>query len=667
MKPIIHARDLYFSYRSDSRETPVLQGCSFDVYPGEFVAIQGPSGSGKSTLLYLLGCMNPIQKGCLSILGVDITRLNPQQMAYFRNAEIGFIFQQFHLLAKATVLDNILLPVKYPIEKARDLEAYQNQATDLIRRLGLEGRETFLPQQLSGGQQQRVAIARALIHQAPLILADEPTGNLDSKNSAAVMEELRALQRQGKTVVIITHDKDIAAQADRSIFMHDGRVVNSDLKPDATPEVSQKNLRLPLLGFFQYLKVLPFAWENIFRNKTRSLLTMMGISIGVAAVLAMLTLGQFTKEKILSSYADLGVNTVNFYGYPNWSQRAVDRFGMSFNGFSVEKDLLPLKGIFPQISKVTPLLRSWNTIFSYGGKSIEQDGRVVGLNEQAFSITRKKIAKGTDFDEFHIDHKSPVCIIGSEVAEQLFALVEPLGEILKVNDDEKSYGCRIIGVAAKQSTRSEWRKPNLEVYIPYTYFQAASSWWSSQIRDVIFELKDGSPVEKTGRGIAAFFDRKYGASARFRVDSDSILIAQMTRFLNIFSGFLAAIAFISLAVGGVGIANMMLVSVTERFREIGLRKALGATDPSIRMQFLLESILLCAFAGVIGLIFGFTAYQIIIWGASKLIAKLQFEWVFNLNAFLFSTLSILAVGVLSGLIPAVKAEKLSPIDALRSE
>lgn len=674
-KPIIEARDLFYSYRASgagAQEFPVLQGCSFSIYPGEFVAIQGPSGSGKSTLLYLLGCMNHIQGGELKIFDVDVTKLSAGQTAYFRNRYIGFIFQQFHLLSKTSVLDNVILPSHYPVEAPNVDGKLISRAKGLLTSLGLNDHAQHLPQQLSGGQQQRVAIARALLNEAPLILADEPTGNLDTVNSQIVMSELRNIQKQGKTVVIITHDKEIAAQADRVITLKDGVVVSGESQRDIHFQMPEKDfveIEKPHLSLtpWHLFRVLPFVTKNLFRNKTRSLLTMVGVSIGVAAVLAMMTLGQFAKQKILSSYAELGVNTLRFYGYQGWDRKATDTFGVYFQQLDWEKDLKPLKTIFPEIKLISPVLRTWQSVASYAGKSIDEGVSIVGINEDAFMISGQKIAYGTPLVPYHIQAQSAVCVIGSDIVTHLFKNMNPIGEILSLGEENRSFSCRVIGVMEPRQSRSQWRDPNLEVYVPYTFFQASSDYWYAQTHESMMLLREGTAVERTGKAVRAFFERKYGKSGEFRMDADTMLIAQMTKFLNIFSGFLAAVALISLGVGGVGIANMMMVSVSERYREIGLRKALGATDQSIRLQFLLEAVLLCGLAGLAGIAVGFGSYEAIIWAATKLIPKLQFEWIFNFTAFLFSLLSILAVGILSGLVPALKAEKLSPIQALRSE
>lgn len=673
MKPVIQVENVFYSYTQGTQKVSVLRGCGFSVMPGEFLAIQGPSGSGKSTLLNLLGGMSHFQSGQVKIFGKEINLLSNNEMSEFRNQYIGFVFQQFHLLPRASVLQNILLPTVYPLEtKLNDVGA-DERAKVVADQLGLTDRLHHLPQELSGGQQQRVAIARALINGASLILADEPTGNLDSKSSKTVMEELQKLKAQGKTIVLITHDSQVAREADRIVHIQDGRIVSEEhvreLKPQESHSASVSFTKASGLWNIEYFQRLYGQIQgNVFRNKARSLLTMLGVSIGVAAVLAMVTLGNFAKDRILSSYSDLGINSLNFYAYPNWNMKATDRFGISFKTLSWEKDLQPLKSIFPQIHRLSPVLNGGGVKVEFAGKVVDSDARINGVNHEGLSIMKKKFIMGNNFSEFHINNKSPMCVIGYEIAERLFNNTSALGQLLTIRESEKSYGCRVQGVLARASTRSEFRNPNLEVYVPYTYYQATTKQsWSGSIHNALLELRDGAPVEQSGKAIRFFFERKYGKSGRFRVDSDSILLEQMNRFLNIFSIFLGAVALISLTVGGIGIANMMLVSVSERYREIGLRKALGATDKSIKHQFLGESLLLCAIAGVLGLIVGFAAYEIIIWGASKLVPKMQFEWVINPFAFIFSSVSIFAVGLLSGYVPASRAEKLSPVEALRSE
>lgn len=668
----ISARNLVFSY--PGADQPVLRELSFSIEEGSFVAIQGPSGSGKSTLLYLLGAMNRVQSGDLFVAGENLNQLTRTEAAYFRASEIGFVFQQFHLLPKLTLLENVELGGLYPLEIAKDRSVLKARAEELLSKFGLYEKKDELPSKVSGGQQQRVAIARSLMQKPRLILADEPTGNLDSVNSQLVLQELKRLHGEGHTVVLITHDSEVAKQADRILHIRDGCLESEEVLQYA------KNKTVPLhkdsdekshdmvwsKDLLRYLA--QNAWTQLSANKVRALLTMLGVTIGVGAVLSMMTLGGFAKEKILAGYAEMGVNTFEFNGYPNWDMKAKDVKGAVFDFFKWETDLLPLKNIFPEIQRISPVLTGRNVSVVFAGKTIDNDVRILGVNEDTFSIAKRKVIVGNPVNAYQVKNRSPVCVIGYDVAERLFSNVQPLGQILFLSEDSQEMSCKIIGVAARTSSRNEWRKPNLEVYLPFTYFQAKSkNWWSAQIREVLIEIKDGASMENMGKGLRAFFQKKYGNSGRFRADSDAVLIEQMNRFLNIFSGFLAAIALVSLCVGGVGIANMMLVSLNERVREIGLRKALGATDQSLRSLILMESLLICFLAGLVGVVLGVISYQLILFAATKFVSKLEFEWVFNPWAFLISFGSIVAVGILSGLIPALRAEKMAPMQALRTE
>jgi macrolide transport system ATP-binding/permease protein len=695
---VLAARDLKFAYPPlfpGAPETPILHGVSLDIRRGEFVAIQGPSGSGKSTLFYLLGCLLQPTSGSIQFSGAETTTLSADERAYLRNERIGFVFQQFHLLSRASVLENILLPARYPCERPDPrIDHYKQRAKELASKLGLTEYLGRMPNQLSGGQQQRVAIARALLKDVDLVLADEPTGNLDSKNAAAIMEELRELNRQGKTIVLITHDLEIAKQCGRSILVRDGRIVDGEEpksralplatlneKPETTGEIDLTPAGLSrgwrrLVHAWPSLKrtaqvVLPLAWENLWRNKVKSFLTMIGITVGIAAVLAMVTFARFVENRILESFSDLGANRISLNAWRSGGKKAAKKRGRTeFLQFTIEKDVLPLKRVFPDIVDFSPVLTAWNTTISYGGRTLSNDVRIMGVQSSYLRMGRHRLLLGNVMSPLHVEQRSPVCVVGYEVARQLLqGEGNPIGKLvfLTGGESERPYVCRVIGVLEQQSTNRDWMKPDFMVLLPYTYMQTVVSFWAGLLTNVSLETREGADAEMLSEGIKNFFRNKYGDTADIYVGADAVMQAQIRKFLALFAVLISSVAMITLVVGGIGINNMMLVSVNERLKEIGLRKAIGATDRSIRVQLLLESTLLCSLAGVAGIVIGFTSYETIIFLASQFVTRLKFEWLIEPWAMGISLISILAVGILSGLTPALRAEKLQVIEALRSE
>jgi macrolide transport system ATP-binding/permease protein len=682
---LIRLENVSFSYKTaGGHATPILKSVNLEIQAGEMVAIQGPSGSGKSTLLYIIGCLLKSYSGKVEIDGTDIQKLNDGQLAVLRNRHIGFVFQQFHLLPKADVMQNILLPSHYPAERP-SLKGAKARAARLVEELGLEGRTHHLPNQLSGGQQQRVSIARALLNDTQIILADEPTGSLDTQNSRQIMELLKAANRSGRTVIVITHDPEVAGQCGRAIQIRDGEVKEitggsggdavQGAKGEILAAIGQHKIEAPKSRwdlwtryFHMGVALFPMARQSLRQNRSRSALTMLGIVIGVAAVLSMVTIGTFTKRKILESYAEMGVNTLMFHSWINWDLKATDAVPVVFNGFDWANDLVPLKRVFPEILGLSPVLNSWGSKATFGGKVVDDDVAVMGVSPDAFVMAGREMALGNNMSPFHLEYRSPVCVVGFEVFQRLFSNVQPIGQILYINQHENSYACRVIGVLASQSSNKDVNKLNLQIYVPYTFFQAISGdAWQSRIRKVMIQVRQGTDIELFSKKLEAFYKMRYGNSGRFDVGSDSRLVAQMNKFLSLFTVLLGVIAMVSLGVGGIGITNMMLVSVSERFKEIGIRKAFGATNFSIRVQYLVESVLICGIAGVIGLGMGFVLYQSAIYGATKVVAKLTYEWTVDVPALLLSVISIFAVGILSGLTPALRAEKLQVIEALRSE
>jgi macrolide transport system ATP-binding/permease protein len=675
---VFEVKNLSFNYKVGSQQVEVLKNLNFKVTPGEFVGIQGPSGSGKSTLFYILGFLLKPTSGSVVFDGVDINELSEEELTVVRNQKIGFVFQQFHLLSKTSTLENILLPARYPSEFLRSEEGPLQKALNYAEQLGLQKHLQHSPNQLSGGQQQRVAIARALINDIDLILADEPTGNLDSQNAQQILDLLTELNNQGKTIILITHDSDVAKRCSKVFHLKDGAFtrIQENFTPKTTAvSVPREIQTLPkVYDFAVYRRIIksvfPLVIQNLLRNKAKSLLTMLGVIIGVAAVLAMVTLGQFSKKKILETYEALGVNKVMIRGLPNWKMKATDSISVNFLTFDWDHDLVPLRKLFPEIRLMSPSMSTnRNRAISGGVEAGDQRVSAFGVTPDYLEITNRTLRIGRNITPFDIESRSPVCLVGFDIADRLFSRINPLGQVVTVTDGQRlSFPCLVVGVLATMTSNKDWAPPNFNILLPFTYFRTVSdNWWNSQIHEAALQVSANVDIEMTGKKIKTYFEQKYGNSGQFFVDSDSTLIAQMKKFLNIFEVLLAAIAALALVVGGIGINNMMLVSVAERIKEFGIRKALGATNRSIRTQVLMESIGLCVAAGLIGVALGFGSYELLIFCATKLIPSLQFEWLFEPIAVGLSLFSIIAVGIGSGLVPALKAEELQVIEALRSE
>lgn len=313
MTALLELRDIRRSYPSGDGSVEVLKGITLSIHAGEIVAIVGASGSGKSTLMNILGCLDKPTSGTYRVAGTDIAQLDGDALARLRREHFGFIFQRYHLLSHLTAAQNVEVPAVYAGSERR---ARLARAHELLVRLGLGERADYQPSQLSGGQQQRVSIARALMNGGEVILADEPTGALDSHSGEEVMAILHQLKAQGHTVIIVTHDPQVAAQAERIVEIRDGEIVRNPPASRqggglrARPQAEPSAWRQFTSGFRE---ALVMAWRAMAANKMRTLLTMLGIIIGIASVVSIVVVGDAAKQMVLADIRAIGTNTIDVY------------------------------------------------------------------------------------------------------------------------------------------------------------------------------------------------------------------------------------------------------------------------------------------------------------------------------------------------------------------
>ncbi len=698
-QPVIKVENVARTFVVGDVKVEALRGISLTVQSGEFVAIMGSSGSGKSTLMNILGCLDRPTSGHYFLEGVDVAALSEPDLARIRSERLGFVFQSFNLLARTSAIENVGLPLYYAASGPKRRAVRVERARAALRLLGLGERERNTPGQLSGGQQQRVAIARALINAPSLLLADEPTGNLDTRTSHEIMETLRSLNReQGVTIILVTHEVDIAAYADRIVTMRDGKIVADERvsKPAAPAAASEAErsaffhppeLRvspLPARGFLAFaLMILVAAAQAIGRNKMRSALTMLGVFIGVGALIVMVAVGNGASEAVRKQIESLGTNVVVIL--PGALTTGGIRAGFGSASTLTVADARAIRCEDPAVAQVGYLIRQQGQV-QYSNQNWTTS--IQGVNAVYPSITNWRIAAGRDITAEDDSKANLVVVIGQTVYHQLFSPGEdPIGAVIQVKSmplqviglliakGQSVFGTdqddlvmmpfttaerKVLGVAAPTQQQTPLNWPYLPPPNPYN-LQARLTGFANQIYvQAVSQPLVQTAIRQATDTLVRRHRIKPGAINDFDVRNLSQFVETAEGSSRIMALLLAAVASISLIVGGIGIMNILLVSVTERTREIGLRMAIGARRLHVLLQFLAEAIFLSVSGGLAGIIMGI---------AFSAAISLLFRWAapVSLTAVAGGFLFAAAVGVFFGFYPARKAASLDPIDALRYE
>lgn len=654
-QPLLTLQQVSRSFTVGEQTVSVLDKISFTVNAGEMLAIMGASGSGKSTLMNLLGCLDRPTSGSYQIAGQDTAKASPEQLAALRRERFGFIFQRYHLLPQLTAWQNVALAACYADVPA---SVRQPQAQTLLTQLGLADRWHYRPAKLSGGQQQRVSIARALINGGQIILADEPTGALDSQSSELIMAILHQLHQQGHTIIIVTHDAKIAAQTQRVITLQDGQLrVDQTNIPERslnTQETSTFLIQQPPASASRWLawanhsyEMLRMAWLTLITQKLRSSLTLLSLVIGIASVVSSIAVSHGLKESMLKDFRDFAANKMDIVpGKQRGDQTSTHRRSLT------PRDL-PILQQQPFIKTLSPVITGYSTLRS-GHTTLQ--AFVYGVNSSYFTIENVNLLQGSLLTPEQVANQAAVVVIDRELEQQLFPKQLPdqssnLGKILLVGN----IPLQIIGITEKPSFFGQ----SLVIWIPYTTatVKLLNRSHFSYIALFIQENYHSLSVEQA---ITELLTLHHGKKDFWVANFDQRLKIQQNIFKKL-QRFLLLVALVTLAVGGLGIMNILLVSVSERVREIGIRLAIGARQRDIQQQFLLEAVVICALGGLGGIVLSLIIITLVQW--------LNPTWPITLTptVIVSAVTGAHAIGLAAGYLPARRASQLDPVAALTVE
>ncbi len=712
--------------RKSIGQTQILRGINLHIKKGEFVAIIGQSGSGKTTLLNIIGTLDEPSSGSYVFANYEVTKLNSDEKSRLRREKIGFIFQRYNLLSLMSAKENVALPAVYAGVSSQKRD---ERAKELLANLELADKFNSKPNELSGGQQQRVSIARALMNGGDLILADEPTGALDSKSGVMVLDILQRLNSQGHTIVLVTHDPTIAAKAGRIIEIKDGEIIKDSLNSNAhhfasseesisnkenlkssvdsslsakaqndkngenstqslnlkeNSQISSANfqnsmdchasskgllamtngtnsaqkVQIPLTAMPQEIKTyhllknqiiecLKIAYSSILAHKLRSLLTMLGIIIGIASVVSVVALGLGSQKQILESISRLGTNTIEVRGGRGFGDIRSGKVKLALS------DLYALKSL-PQLESVEAQ-DGTSSIATYGNISLS--AKMEGGGVSIFSIKGLNLGTGRFFNESEVSNADNVAVIDDNGRKRLFDGFLPeqiIGKTIICNKQP----FKIIGILEKDSRRPD-TDITVRIYTPYTTLRNKIT-GSRVVEQIIAKVRDDASPALAEEAMVRTLEIKRGKKDFFTINSDSIRqsieenMATMTLLIT-------CIAVIALVVGGIGVMNIMIVSVSERTREIGIRMAIGARKEDILFQFLIEAVMICMMGAVLGV--GLCALIVFAFNS----VSTDFLMIVSSGSVVLGLASSVLIGLIFGFFPAKNAANLNPINALSKE
>jgi len=641
-QPLLELSAIGRTYESGGEPLTVLTEVSLTIQSGEFVAIMGASGSGKSTLMNIIGCLDKPLTGTYRIRGVDVASLDGDALAALRRETFGFIFQRYNLMSDLSAVENAEVPAVYCGMAKTQRAAH---ASDLLRELGLGDRLQHHPNQLSGGQQQRVSIARALMNGGPVILADEPTGALDSQGGKEVMAILEKLHGQGHTIIVVTHDSDVAAYAHRIIRIADGRITSdeqqqkkADLQAQTVDASKNATAGVAVLG-----ESLKMAVRSLLHNRMRTLLTMLGIIIGVASVVALMAIGNGAKQDVLDRIQAMGTDLLTIVRGPP-GVRASAGIVTSF----LPEDLPSIRSV-PGVALAIPETNQ-SALVRFGDQDLTVTA--VGTGEDFPQVHDWPPQSGVFFTADHVKSYAQVVELGQTVATNLFPKdANPLGQYVLIG----SSPFQVIGVLSSKGLNSRGDDQDNSVWLPYTT-AGARIFGQRFFNDIVVRVSPGADMSVVQAQLHTLLIKRHGTED-FNIRNMADTIATASETQNTLTYLLAAIAVISLIVGGIGVMNIMLVSVTERTREIGIRMAIGARSFDVLFQFLTEAVMVCFIGGLAGIVVGI--------GGGLSTSKIAgWRVIFTVSPIVIAFACAFLTGIIFGYLPARKAAQLDPIEAL---